>query len=247
MHKLLTITFIIVITSLGFLSIYSIGFVFLQFNQYSNNAATILSGTMGLFGGIIGAFGAYFIATFQIKKQNENRVIEIKLDKFNEIASLLERLEYHLNRHVDIFKHRIYLYEIRLKDPIFEEMDDDVNLSLLSIIDEMNMNKDEIILIRKSVNEIILELQKYRIYYEIAFKSDVLLNELTIHIKKFDEFNKIYFYPDYSYILDQGVENVMRDRVEYLNENNEFIQQELLRNVLKTKSKLFAEILITLK
>lgn len=247
MHKLLTITFIIVITSLGFLSIYSIGFVFLQFNQYSNNAATILSGVMGLFGGVFGAFGAYFIATFQIKKQNENRVIELKLDKFNEIASLLERLEYHLNRHVDIFKHRIYLYELRLMDPIFEEMDDDVNLSLLSFIDELNMNKEEIILIRKSVNEIILELQKYRIYYEIAFKNDVLLNELTKYIKKFDEFNRRYFESDTGDILDGGVENIMRYRVEYLNENNEFIQQELLGNVQKTKSKLFAEILTTLK
>lgn len=56
------------------------------------DAITIFNGILGLMGGVIGATTAYFIASVQINKQDSNRIVDLKLDKYEVIGSRLQNI-----------------------------------------------------------------------------------------------------------------------------------------------------------
>lgn len=58
-----------------------------------SNTSNIISGILSMIGGLAGAFGAYYVATMQMKKQfkkqDKDRVIELKILKLNETLELI--------------------------------------------------------------------------------------------------------------------------------------------------------------
>ncbi len=72
----------------------------------STNKSTIIGGILSMLGGAIGAFGAYFVARMQMTKQldlqynkeREKMIVEIKINKFQELLltyeNSLQKLDY---------------------------------------------------------------------------------------------------------------------------------------------------------
>ncbi|HBJ01807.1 MAG TPA: hypothetical protein DDY89_15235, partial [Lysinibacillus sp.] len=85
LNKLLTITALI--TAMFF--VVSIFFLTVQvYNNSGTDSATILGGVLSMFGGALGALGAYSAATHQTKKQfkkiDNDRALELRIDKLND-------------------------------------------------------------------------------------------------------------------------------------------------------------------
>lgn len=96
-NKVLTITALI--TALLFVT--SIFFLTIQvYNNSGTDSATILSGVLSMFGGALGALGAYFVATHQTKKQFEkedrDRALELRIEKLNEALMITNDFLHHL-------------------------------------------------------------------------------------------------------------------------------------------------------
>ncbi len=79
MHNLYkTLTFTAIITAVLF--VVSIFFLTVQtYNNSGTDSATVLSGVLSMFGGVLGALGAYLVARHQMNKQQRERENELKI------------------------------------------------------------------------------------------------------------------------------------------------------------------------
>lgn len=105
------------------------------------NAATLLSGAMSMIGGALGALGAYWVATYQTKKQflkqDSDRVLELRIDKMNgaltNIYSYLSDVQFN-NNLIGIIKGQV-------ENPKFESITNSSDLTADKIKDSLNKIK----------------------------------------------------------------------------------------------------------
>lgn len=80
------------------------------------NTSTIISGVLSMIGGFAGAYGAYHFATKQMKeqfkKQDKDRVIELKILKLNETLELVNEFSHILQ----VWRGLIFNVEIKVKE-----------------------------------------------------------------------------------------------------------------------------------
>ncbi|MEF7494523.1 hypothetical protein V4V34_08045 [Lysinibacillus sphaericus] len=91
-----------------FVGIFLFGIIAITFQvigEDSPNKASIIGGILSMLGGAIGAFGAYFIARMQMtkqldlqyKKEREKMIIEIKINKYQELLITYDNILQMLN------------------------------------------------------------------------------------------------------------------------------------------------------
>ena len=90
--------------------------------------------------GIIGATGAYFIAREQIKKQDSDRIVDLKIKNYSEINSnvkiIIKKLEQLANDIVDLKDDKLYSFKNadRFKD-LTNKISDDIETCVTNIKD----------------------------------------------------------------------------------------------------------------
>ncbi|MBM7678957.1 hypothetical protein [Gracilibacillus alcaliphilus] len=148
----------------------------------SVNKATIIGGILSMFGGMVGAFSAYFISRFQLTKQmdlqdqkDRSRVLlETELRKAEEILGILNKTKmsyFHLSGIwssvlADHVRHIRSHYEEKI------DYDDFVNTDLLNALDQ---SRDEFIMTY-------MEVYKYSPYYAELISR--FKNEHNMYFKK---------------------------------------------------------------
>ncbi|OMC86917.1 hypothetical protein BK128_09635 [Viridibacillus sp. FSL H7-0596] len=203
MNKRNILTFVLFVFVLVFVVlIYALTFQVI--GNDSENKSTILSGiisgALGLFGGIFGALGAYFIAIEQIKKQDSNRVLDLKLQKYDDIISIFERLKVDLQRFVEILDKRMFYLELS-KDSIYlEGMSPEDILRVFSYFDDESKYKASFL--EENIEDLIKELQRYRLYFKLVFNKQKPLETLTMQMKEYSNEYKRMIIPDTPDILD---------------------------------------------
>lgn len=121
------------------------------------NTATIISGFLSMAGGAAGAFGAYYVATMQMKKQfrkqDIDRVIELRIIKLNEsleltneflhILQIWRRLTSNVEMRVTELQNRGYTHVVEpsiFRDNERDEIKKNIQ-KLVSIKDTLKKNK----------------------------------------------------------------------------------------------------------
>lgn len=117
------------------------------FGIQSGDKATIIGGLLSMIGGIVGALGAYFVASMQIEKQfakqDKDRVIELKILKLNETLELANEFLHILQ----VWRGLTYNVEIRVKQ--FKE-------KKLTHVNELNIfNDNEQQDIKKNIQKLV--------------------------------------------------------------------------------------------
>ncbi|MGE7667422.1 hypothetical protein ACQKMN_17110 [Ureibacillus composti] len=141
-NNILIIIFAVVIIVFS-IALYAL--ILLVFGIESDDKANIISGILGMTGGVIGAIGAYFVATYQMSKQFEferNKEEKQKLEIIEQTLKKLELLNNEVIEFIDYFKEEFSKRfdeerNVRLK---FGESD------LLWIVNNVNNINDEILM-----------------------------------------------------------------------------------------------------
>lgn len=142
------------------------------------DAITIFNGILGLMGGVIGASTAYFIASVQINKQDSNRIIDLKLDKYEVIGSRLQN---------------ILIQLVSLQN----ELDDILKSSDL----KNRFSSEEFLKSREEKEEIIKKNLEELLKLKIYFKLMKLDNEKNMNILKWE--TTYVFLVDDEYISEE--------------------------------------------
>lgn len=95
--KFIVFAGVIFIIVFGVMQIAIISTLGVNANINLDRTIAIFSGFFSLFGGVIGATGAYFIAKEQIKKQDSMRKMDLKLEKFESMIICLKDMIKELN------------------------------------------------------------------------------------------------------------------------------------------------------
>ncbi|WP_446935913.1 hypothetical protein [Lysinibacillus fusiformis] len=154
------------------------------------NTATLLSGAMSMAGGIAGAVGAYWIASQQIKKQftkqDNDRVLELRIEKLNEALTISNDYLNHLQK----FKGKFSSIEIYINECIknnYSHINESSTLSK-SIVNELLTEVRECTSYKN-------ELKKYKIftptkldYQSIYDKTSELIENYKLYFKEFNDF-----------------------------------------------------------
>ncbi|MFS0817092.1 hypothetical protein ABC382_08930 [Lysinibacillus sp. 1P01SD] len=200
------------------------------------NTATLLSGVisgaLSLIGGIVGAIGAFLAANKQIKKQfskqDNDRVLELRIEKLNEALVITNDFLHHQQKLKGKLSNiEIYIKEIFKKNHTYVSESADFNKKsiddLLSEIKELTMYKDS--------------LKKYKIfapddlnYQSIYDKTSSLIDSYKRYLLEFKDIqkgvrtDKLQVVHD-SYIIDYDKTHNQLEKV--LNESVECLEKEI--------------------
>lgn len=201
------------------------------------NEATLLSGLMSMIGGALGAFGAYVVAKHQMnktkEKDNENRLIDLKVMKLDETIRNFNDLKLLINStngYVNDINNAVLV--IRGQKSILNNTD--INLQYLKNINEVS-SKLESTINKINVNKWyiknIIELnQLYKLrseYLNVLIKFSTLFSGIENTIKINEFYNKFEIcksdYDSNFARLKQFVEKVvlmLEEEVEKILSNN---------------------------
>lgn len=119
----------------------------------SGNKATIIAGVLGLIGGLVGAFGAYYSARISIENESKKHISEIKRADLKEKINVL----IDLNNHIRYVKNN----------------SEDVRTSIIRDVhknySELS-NKEDILNTCTIINEYLIKLNNLVVKYEVVTK-----------------------------------------------------------------------------
>lgn len=149
------------------------------------NTSNIISGVLSMIGGIAGAFGAYYVATVQMKKQfkkqDKDRVIELKILKLNETLELINEFSHILQ----VWRGLMLNVEMRIKEFKEKGIPHIVEASIF-----YDNEKDEI---KKNIHRLIFikdTLKKNKIFLSGLIDLERIYNSTS----EFTESNKKFIY-----------------------------------------------------
>ncbi|MFY2307653.1 hypothetical protein ACOSZE_09325 [Lysinibacillus fusiformis] len=211
------IFFLSIIAGITFIAIiiltvnaYQIGVEKLEEENRVTMNSGLLSGILSLCGGIVGAFGAYFVAANQMNKQFEkqdrNRSLEIKIDKANEALNTLIELK---NLTVSLYSGSI----VPLKGDLIFELEHD-HLPFLININQL-------------VDEKYTKTLESNVFRILEFKQQI--EQLRIFINKEIDYN------NFDYCVNKFIQEYKR----FINLNWEFDDDIYISNVDDFESDLF--------
>lgn len=137
------------------------------------NRATIIGGVLSMFGGIVGALGAYFIARLQMtkqldlqyKKERQKMILEININKHQEVIAFINDIKKQFNKYEDEYTN----YNFHIRDKINSQ--DETGIDRMSLIESLNIEK--YFKCRDLFNEII---ENYNLIFtfKVFFKDDFI-------------------------------------------------------------------------
>lgn len=197
MKKNIFTVFCLFTTFVFVVSIYAL--IFQVIGNDSPNKATIFSGVLSMIGGIVGALGAYFVASNQMNKQFEHEKKKEEKQRKETIEQTLKKLEY-LNSEVIEF---IRYFGVEFAKPYNEERIAKLEFSkvdLLWIVNSVNAINHEVLKEGYSIDYLNFSRELNNMYGDIigvdfipeAFRKEniaLLRNAVLARNKVFESFD----------------------------------------------------------
>lgn len=194
--KFIVFAGVIFIIVFGVMQIAVISILGVNANINLDRTIAIFSGFFSLFGGIIGATGAYFIAREQIRKQDSMRKIDWKINNYTLVIELLNCLISEVTGYskkiTNLSGSSALIFNVRLKDYKHEHEG-----KVEKLAEDMYKHKIAFSLIGYNYDEIIFLRNNITNIFELEFKissmvSEKEVSELTNKIaQKLNEFERI--------------------------------------------------------
>jgi len=198
------------------------------------NRIAIISGLLSMVGGIAGAFGAYFVATYQMKKQFENqeknRALELKINKSNIALNKLVGLKE--------FVHKIKGELTNMEVEVIKAVSRRERFLLLNKYDLIDKNyRDQL----KLDIDVILGFRKEIEKLKIFIKNEVDIDTFNVEVFKYIDAYKKYINLNWEFEDSISVTEVdlyskwLEINAEF-NFNNENFIEILNENIIKIEN-----------
>lgn len=156
------------------------------------NRIAIISGLLSMVGGIAGAFGAYFIAKWQMtnlldlqfKREHEKMILEIKINKFQEIIYFLN----HIKKEFNLFERTFHSHVAYTQHLLNESQDVEGFMKMYSLKQcdkvEESLNK---------LSKDYVEIFKYKVFLDSDIMSQTYIFRDGLELFTVPLSNYLYF------------------------------------------------------